>query len=110
MLSAQLPEVLHRHVGADVAAFLAGRSVDRWVVHPGGPKVLDAVADALDLAPDALATSRQVLADVGNLSSSAVLHVLGPHRRSAGGTGAAARRRPGVSTETVLLERVGEPS
>lgn len=110
VLSAQLPEVLHRHVGADVEAFLAGRSVDRWVVHPGGPKVLDAVADALDLAPDALDTSRQVLADVGNLSSSAVLHVLARTPAAAGERVLLLGVGPGVSTETVLLERVGDPS
>ncbi|WP_380175816.1 type III polyketide synthase [Kineococcus sp. DHX-1] len=114
VLSSQLPEVLHQHVGADVAAFLAGRGgsprVDRWVVHPGGPKVLDAVADALDLAPDALATSRQVLADVGNLSSSAVLHVLARTPAQPGERVLMLGVGPGVSTETVLLERVGEPS
>jgi alkylresorcinol/alkylpyrone synthase len=110
VLSAGLPDVLHRHVGGDVAAFLAGRGedrgVDRWAVHPGGPKVLDAVADALALPADALDVSREVLADVGNLSSSAVLHVLARTPAVVGERTLLLGVGPGVSTETVLLERV----
>ncbi len=106
VLSAGLPDVLHRHVGADVRAFLAARGVDHWVVHPGGPKVLDAVADALDLPAAALATCRRVLAEEGNLSSSAVLHVLARTTAAPGERALVLGVGPGVSTETVLLERV----
>ncbi|WP_432540558.1 type III polyketide synthase [Kineococcus sp. SYSU DK002] len=121
VLSAQLPQVLARHVGHDLRAFLGrhrddgddgddggggGRGVDRWVVHPGGPKVLDAVAAAADLPAGALDVSREVLRECGNLSSSAALHVLARTAADPGQRAVVLGVGPGVSTQTVLLERV----
>jgi alkylresorcinol/alkylpyrone synthase len=89
-----------------VRRLLAGRSVDDWIVHPGGPKVLDAVVDALHLDPSAVAASRDVLRDTGNLSSSAVLHVLAATPVVPGRRALVLGVGPGVSTETLLLEAV----
>lgn len=50
--------------------------VDGWAVHAGGRSILDAVERALNLPPDALATSRSVLEDVGNMSSATLMFVL----------------------------------
>ena len=50
--------------------------VGLWAVHPGGRSVLDAVQNALSLPPDALACSRSVLRDYGNMSSATILFVL----------------------------------
>lgn len=47
-----------------------------WAVHPGGPRILDAVEDALKLSPEALSTSRQILSECGNMSSPTVLFIL----------------------------------
>lgn len=47
-----------------------------WAVHPGGRSILDRVEDALGLAPDALAHSRGVLRDHGNMSSATILFIL----------------------------------
>lgn len=58
-------------------------AVGSWAVHPGGPKILDAVEDALGLPQSALAASRQVFADYGNMSSPTVLFILDRLRRSA---------------------------
>lgn len=55
---------------------LAIDEVNSWAVHPGGPRILDAVEHCLALAPDALNTSRQVLAECGNMSSPTVLFIL----------------------------------
>ena len=52
------------------------QSVDAWAVHAGGRSILDAVESALDLAPEALAASRSVLNDNGNMSSSTLMFVL----------------------------------
>ncbi|MDQ1616682.1 MAG: alkylresorcinol/alkylpyrone synthase [Actinomycetota bacterium] len=81
VLSANISDLVERSLGEDVRDFLEEhelKPVDlaRWVVHPGGPKVLDATALALDLDDDALALSRASLADRGNLSSASVLHIL----------------------------------
>ena len=60
------------------------RDVVGWVCHPGGPKVLEAVQEALGLPADALAVTWDSLARIGNLSSASVLHVLARHAATAG--------------------------
>jgi len=80
-LSRQVPDVLAAHVGPIVGELLARNGIRRddvgaWAVHPGGPRILDVVAERLGLGDDALAPSRQVLALHGNCSSATVLLVL----------------------------------
>lgn len=110
MLTPAVPELIDRHLASDVDALLAahgwGRGdVDEWIAHPGGPRVLEAFSDALDLVPGDLSTSWEVLADMGNLSSSAVLHVLARHaHHPPGHRGVLFALGPGVSVEIVLLE------
>ncbi|MBI3926918.1 MAG: type III polyketide synthase [Armatimonadetes bacterium] len=55
---------------------LALSDIDHWIAHPGGPKVIDAMEQALGLGPGALDLSRRSLAEVGNVSSASVLFVL----------------------------------
>ena len=115
VLSAGLPDVIARYLADDVAALLEPydlkpRDVATWVVHAGGPRILDAVAASLDLDAPALDVSRWSLAAVGNLSSASVLHVLaqtiaqGP---APGGDGVLMAFGPGVSAELVLLRWPG---
>jgi len=80
-LSAQVPDTIRRHIGTVVAEGLAAAGLARadvrsWAVHPGGPRVLTSVAEALDLAPGSLAVSQQVLAAHGNMSSATILFIL----------------------------------
>ncbi|WP_345710889.1 type III polyketide synthase [Kineococcus glutinatus] len=116
VLSPGLPGIIREHLGEDVAGFLAEHDlkagdVGTWVVHAGGPKVLDAVAAALDLPDDALRRSWRSLERVGNLSSASVLHVLADTlaQRSAAGSPPAGDEAvllavgPGISVELVLL-------
>lgn len=51
-------------------------AIDGWAVHAGGRSILDAVEQALDLPPSALAASRRVLADHGNMSSATLMFAL----------------------------------
>lgn len=51
-------------------------SVDGWVVHPGGPKIIDAVRDSAGLLEEEVTLSRSILRDYGNMSSATVLFVL----------------------------------
>jgi alkylresorcinol/alkylpyrone synthase len=60
---------------------LAVAEVDRFVCHPGGTKVIEALEGALELGQGVLDHERQVLADHGNMSSPTVLHVLDRVRR-----------------------------
>ena len=92
-LSPEVPRVLARHVGPMVGGLLARHGltpadVDGWAVHPGGPRILDVVAEQLELAAGALDASRAVLARRGNCSSATVLLVLDELR-------AAGHPRPG---------------
>jgi predicted naringenin-chalcone synthase len=90
------------------ARALRGANVDRWMVHPGGAKVIDAVENRLGLAPEALAPSREVLARFGNMSSPSCLFVLEeslasrPPRR--GERGVLAAFGAGFSAHAALLE------
>lgn len=112
VLDASVPEVVRKGLAADVDAFLADHGLIRdditaWVCHPGGPKVLRAVEEALALPADALDLTWRSLAAVGNLSSSSVLHVLRDtlaERRPPPGTpGLLLAMGPGFCSELVLL-------
>jgi alkylresorcinol/alkylpyrone synthase len=78
------------------------------VAHPGGPKVLTALEEALELEPDALQLTRESLERVGNLSSTSVLLVLEETMRSRrpepGSLGMMLAMGPGFCSELVLLE------
>jgi predicted naringenin-chalcone synthase len=80
-LDRKVPDALAGHVGPAVDELLARNRLRRsqvqaWAVHPGGPRILDVVADRLGLAPGELAESRRVLAEHGNCSSATLLLVL----------------------------------
>jgi alkylresorcinol/alkylpyrone synthase len=116
VLSAALADVLEQELGGVVERFLgdhglAVSDVGTWVVHPGGPKVIDAVRDALDLTEDRVATARDSLAEVGNLSSASVLHVLEDMLRERppppGSHGLLMAMGPGFCSELVLLRAAG---
>lgn len=85
------------------AAATGGRSagdIDGWAVHAGGRSILDAVEHSLALAPEALAASRGVLADCGNMSSATLMFVLA--KLLAGppvGNGVALAFGPGLAAE-----------
>jgi predicted naringenin-chalcone synthase len=86
-LSPRVPRVLAGHV-VDAVDELCARhglsrdAVQHWVVHPGGPRIIDVVADQLDIDEQAVAASRATLADHGNCSSATVLLILDRLRRS----------------------------
>jgi alkylresorcinol/alkylpyrone synthase len=113
VLSPEVPDLIRRQLGNDVDNFLAdlGRErsdVGSWVLHTGGPKVLQATAAALSLENGELAASWDCLRRVGNLSSASVLVVLEDvmkNRRPEPGTlGLLAAMGPGFCSELVALE------
>jgi predicted naringenin-chalcone synthase len=55
---------------------LSVRDVASWCVHPGGPKILQAVAEGLGLDGAALETSQSILSEYGNMSSATILFIL----------------------------------
>jgi alkylresorcinol/alkylpyrone synthase len=81
VLSPEVPVVARERLPADVDAFLAEhdltrQAIDTWICHPGGPKVLRAMAEGLGLGGEAFELSWECLRRVGNLSSASVLLVL----------------------------------
>ena len=111
VLSPDVPVVVERYLADDVTEFLAahGLTIDdigTWVSHPGGPKVIEAITATLGLADDALELTWRSLAEVGNLSSASVLHVLRDtmaKRPPAGSPGVLMAMGPGFCSELVLL-------
>jgi alkylresorcinol/alkylpyrone synthase len=110
VLSGDLPEVIEDELAAEVDAFLdscglARSEVRTWISHPGGPKVLEAIESALSLDDEALATAWASMAEVGNLSSASVLHVLQKALDDGLETPAVVLAMgPGFSAEFVLLD------
>lgn len=78
---------------------IAPQSVAAWAVHAGGRSILDAVETALALAPDALAASRGVLYDFGNMSSSTLMFVLDRLFAERPASGVALAFGPGLAAE-----------
>jgi alkylresorcinol/alkylpyrone synthase len=81
VLGSEVPDLVREYLAGDVAALLAEQGlnvadIDPWICHTGGPKVIEAIEQVLDLPPDALALTWRSLREVGNLSSASVLHVL----------------------------------
>ncbi|MDJ1132976.1 type III polyketide synthase [Streptomyces iconiensis] len=111
VLDPGIPDIVRTHLAADIDAFLAGEGLTRgdigtWVCHPGGPKVLEAITSTLELPDGALDVTWDSLAEVGNLSSASVLHVLEDTRRRGprpGTLGLLLALGPGFCAELVLL-------
>ena len=112
VLSADVPEVVKRYLCRDVDGFLGEHGLSRsdiqsWVSHPGGPKVLTAMQEALELPDGALDVTWNSLRTVGNLSSTSVLMALEDtmrdHRPEPGSMGMMLAMGPGFCSELVLL-------
>lgn len=113
LLSGEVPQAIGAVLRAGSQRVLSGArpsDIALWAVHPGGRTVLDAVEQALALEPAALACSRGVLRDYGNMSSPTVLFVLEAMMRQkppAGARGCAMAFGPGLTAETMMFSAVG---
>lgn len=112
VLSRDVPVIVERRLRGDVEAFLehqglTRRDIGSWIIHTGGPSVLEAVGRSLELPENALEASWECLRNVGNLSSASVLVVLQDYlvrRRGAPGSySVLAAMGPGFCSELVLL-------
>ncbi|MBI2396146.1 MAG: type III polyketide synthase [Deltaproteobacteria bacterium] len=113
VLSPKVPDLVRARVRGDVDGFLSHHALDRsairhFIAHTGGPKVLEAFAEGLELPEGALARSWRSLREVGNLSSASVLFVLGDLLASdearGGDYGLLMAMGPGFCAELVLLQ------
>ena len=80
-LSASIPALLGAHLRPWLERWLAQNNltleqIRSWAIHPGGPRILSTVAACLGLSDQAMAVSRNVLAECGNMSSPTLLFIL----------------------------------
>ena len=121
VLSSYVPHIVEENIDSALATLLEAGGigvgdVDGWAVHPGGRSILDRVESQVGLGEVAMAPSRRVLREYGNMSSATVLFILREHLEGAGGADGdpappAVRRvcamafGPGLTVESALLTR-----
>ena len=112
VLGVEVPDLVRANLRHDVDGFLSEQGLSRadigfWVAHPGGPKVLEAMAEALEIPREALGVTWASLDRIGNLSSASVLHVLADTLRdrppAPSSHGMLLAMGPGFCLEMVLL-------
>jgi predicted naringenin-chalcone synthase len=109
VLSGQVPATIAGSLKKGSERILGGvtsKAFQMWAIHPGGRSVLDAVEDAFDLEEGALAASRSILHDYGNMSSPTILFVLDAIMRekpATGSQGCAMAFGPGLTAECMLF-------
>ncbi|MGE3850982.1 MAG: type III polyketide synthase [Planctomycetota bacterium] len=117
-LSSDVPHTLHAGAPGFVAALLepvglTAAQVVQWAVHPGGVRIIDAIARALELPADAVASAREVLSQYGNMSSATLGFLLERDLPSAAAKAPAGASRvplvalgfgPGLTIEGLLLD------
>jgi predicted naringenin-chalcone synthase len=107
-LARNLPTVIAKHLRSWMDGWLDANGlttaeVGSWAVHPGGPKILDAVQSSLELPPTALAASREIFTAYGNMSSPTVLFIIDALRKSGADRPCVALGfGPGLFAEAVL--------
>ena len=102
VLSAEIPELVNKYLRTNVDEFLNSNDLSvqeicSFIFHSGGPKVLEAMEQSLELPPNALASSWENLRDMGNMSSVSVLSVMEEHLLN----------RPGVPGTHSMLAAMG---
>ena len=114
-LSAKVPGLLRDHVAGWVDGWLQGLGMRRdevgsWAVHPGGPRIVEGVRQALGLSPEAVADALAVLESHGNMSSPTILFIIRRMLERGGGAGVsgglpmvALAFGPGLAGEAVLI-------
>lgn len=88
-------------------------AINKWAIHPGGKKILDAVKNQMQLSDSDMQYSYKVLADYGNMSSPTILFVLNEIMQAGqtdGETILSIGFGPGLSIETALLTYVANMS
>jgi predicted naringenin-chalcone synthase len=109
-LSPRVPDLIQQHLRPWLSEWLGSRGlrlneIGSWAFHPGGPRILSAAGEALDLRREQWATSEAILAEYGNMSSPTILFILQRLRREAAtGPCVALAFGPGLTIEAALLQ------
>lgn len=110
LFSSGIPKIIAKNVYEDISSFLAKSDlkisdIKNFIFHPGGKKVLNSYKEALMVEGDFLKTTREVMRDYGNMSSTTVLYVLERFFKDVfeDGYSLMVSMGPGFSCEMVLL-------
>lgn len=110
ILRPDVPHFTYKNLRPQVDNFLDAEGlglddIDGYICHPGGRKVLEAIAASLELEPERLDHSRDILSDYGNMSAPTVLFVLDRTLNSgASGRHLMTAFGPGFSLALLLLD------
>jgi predicted naringenin-chalcone synthase len=108
-LSARVPDLIKAHLAGWLREWLGAQGlsmeeVASWAIHPGGPRILTAVEEALGLERAAGTVPRGVLAEHGNMSSATILFILQQMRREGAALPLVALAfGPGLVVEAILV-------
>jgi len=108
-LSPRVPDLIRAHLKSWLEGWLAREGVAleevaSWAIHPGGPRILGAVEEALALERSETEVAREVLAQHGNMSSPTILFILKEMRaRKVARPLVALAFGPGLVVEAVLI-------
>jgi predicted naringenin-chalcone synthase len=109
-LSAYVPRLIQQNIQEIVETTMSGlnltrEDVDLWAIHPGGRAILERAATSLELPPEKMQHSWEVLRQYGNMSSATIFYVLQRmmHQREKG-TIFAAAFGPGLTVESAHME------
>lgn len=112
-LARELPDLAGAGLPAFAERFLEsqdlGRAeIDHWIVHPGGRRIIENIASALELSDEDVATSWRALADHGNVGTPSIFYVLkdtiASREPRPGERGLMVTVGPGVTVGLMLLE------
>lgn len=109
-LTSEVAEKINIHLRPWITGWLEKygyslETVGSWAVHPGGPRILQAVEESLELPEGATRFSHEVLAELGNMSSPTVLFILDRLRQAEAKKPCVALGfGPGLMAEAALLE------
>ncbi|HYK65260.1 MAG TPA: 3-oxoacyl-[acyl-carrier-protein] synthase III C-terminal domain-containing protein [Patescibacteria group bacterium] len=112
VLSPGVPDLVRNKLRDGADSFLdehglTRRDIRHWIAHTGGPKVLLAMEEALEIPRCSLERSWQSLASIGNLSSASVLFVAADFLKAnvarEGDYGVLLSMGPGFCGELILL-------
>lgn len=109
----ELPEVAGTGLRGLVDEFLTAQglrreTIDHWLVHPGGRRIIESVQEALSLSYEDVEASYEVLAEHGNVGTPSIFYVMNRvvelHRPRTGELGLMVTVGPGVTVGLMLLQ------
>jgi prepilin-type processing-associated H-X9-DG protein len=109
-LSASVPGLISRSIRGWLEEWLSEHGqkpgdIQSWAVHPGGPRILAAFGEAMDLPRVALSNSYETLSEYGNMSSATILFTLQSlFVENKRGPTVAIAFGPGLTIEAALIE------